>query len=84
MTEYIVSYTRAAVDGFEEQKFEMSIEALDAGAAALIAGARVLGATLDTTPVGGLLELIGLSGEELAAVTADAFKDCVSVTVMKA
>lgn len=82
MSKYIVNYTRKAVDGFDELKHEIEIEALDPGAAALIAGALILADTLKTSAIGNLLSTFGVDAGELGDITADAFKDCVNVQVL--
>jgi hypothetical protein len=81
MTKYTVNYTRAAIDGFSEKKFDIPVEALDPAAAALIAGAIILADTLESSPVGEYLRAFGVSLTEIGGITADAFKDCVTVTV---
>lgn len=81
MTKYNVQFTRHAIEDHEEQVFNIPVEALDPSAAALIAGTQILLDSLSGTSIGILLRMYGVDITDLVAVTADAYKDCVNVSV---
>lgn len=81
MTKYNVKFTRHAIDGYEEQVFNIPVEALDPSAAALIAGTAILLDSMANTSIGAMLSMMGIDLGDLADVTMDAYKDCVNVSV---